>query len=296
MAYLLAAWVAGRVYRTAFDRIAGGGRGKRLYRGSVLDQIMEGLVFYLDKPTRILIVKDFRTFRRDPTQWVLLFIFGGILLLGALTFREFYRSDLAVLDKYVISMINVAATGILLCAGLSRFIFPLISLEGRKFWILGLLPVRRSQILFGKFAFAATGSLVIAGSMILVSDILLGLPLLVILVHGVTVAAIAIGLSGLNVGLGAYLPNFRETDPSKIVVGFGGTMNMVIGLCYLVVVVAVMAGPVHAAGLAGGLRSGTDPTFPLWAFAGVPAGVLLAMVAVWLPLRAGGRALEATEF
>ena len=33
---------------------------------------MGGLVFYLDQPTRMLVVKDFRTFRRDPTQWVLL--------------------------------------------------------------------------------------------------------------------------------------------------------------------------------------------------------------------------------
>ena len=49
----------------------------------------------------------------------------------------------------------------LLCAGLSRFIFPLISLEGRKFWILGLTPLSRDQILWGKFAFAVVGSLLI---------------------------------------------------------------------------------------------------------------------------------------
>ena len=30
------------------------------------------------------------------------------------------------------------------------------------------------------------------------------------------------GLSGISVGLGARLPNLRETDPSKIAVGFGG--------------------------------------------------------------------------
>ena len=53
---------------------------------------MEALVFYLDQPTRVLVVKDFRTFRRDPTQWVLLIIFGGLMLLGASNFRQYLRA------------------------------------------------------------------------------------------------------------------------------------------------------------------------------------------------------------
>ena len=91
-------------------------------------------------------------------------------------------------------------------------------------------------------------------------------------------------------------PNFRETDPSKIVVGFGGTVNMVLGLLFLVLVVGVMAVPLHAAGLAQGFKGGADRAAPLWAYAGVPVGLALTAVAVWLPLRAGGRALDATEF
>jgi ABC-2 type transport system permease protein len=297
LAYLVAAWASGRLYRTAFDRVAGGGRAKRVYRSSWLDRVMGVLVFYLDKPTRVLIVKDFRTFRRDPTQWVLLIIFGGLLLLGAMNTRQYYRNDLPVLDKYGLSLINLSATSVLLCAGLSRFIFPLISLEGRKFWILGLLPVRREQILFGKFAFAATGSVLAAETLILLSDVLIGMPWQAVAVHAATVAVVAVGLSALNVGLGATMPNFRETDPSKIVVGFGGTVNMVVGLLYLVVVVTVMSAPVHLAGLQQWL--GTSPRggdLPAWVFAGVPFGLAIGAAAVILPLRAGARALRATEF
>ena len=44
------------------------------------------------------------------------------------------------IEKYSVALINLAGVSVLLCAGLSRFVFPLISLEGRKFWILGLLP------------------------------------------------------------------------------------------------------------------------------------------------------------
>src|SRR5262249_48740424 len=114
--------------------------------------------------------------------------------------------------------------------------------------------------------------------------------------HGLTVGVVAIGLSGLNVGLGAYMPNFRETDPSKIVVGFSGTVNMVVGLMFVVVTVGVMAMPQFAAASlrhfkklgAGGRRD--------WVFAGLPVGILLGVLAVWLPMRAGAKALRETEF
>jgi ABC-2 type transport system permease protein len=294
--YLVAAFAAKRLYRTAFDRHAGGGRGKKIFRTSNLDRVMNALVFYLDRPTRILVVKDFRTFRRDPTQWALLILFGVLMLLGATNFRQYYKNDLAIMDKYALSLMNLCGTAVLLCAGLSRFIYPLISLEGRKFWILGLMPVSRDQILRGKFAFAATGSLLIAETLILASDVLIGLPLLGILLHAVAVAVIALGLSAINVGLGAYLPNFKETDPSKIVVGFGGTVNMVIGLGYLVCVVGLMVVPFHVSQLAVGLKNLADAPLNPWVFAGLPFGLALGAVAVTLPLRAGARNLRGIEF
>ena len=293
LGFVAAAAVARRVYRPAFDRIAGGGRGKKVFRESILDRAMGALVFYLDRPTRVLVVKDFRTFRRDPTQWALLVVFGVLMLIGSSNFRQFYKSDFATMDRYAISLMNLCGTAVLLCAGLSRFIYPLISLEGRKFWILGLTPVGRDQILRGKFAFAATGSLLVAEALILVSDLLIGLPPEGVAVHVAALAVVALGLSAINVGLGACLPNFKETDPSKIVVGFGGTVNMVVGLMFLVIVIAVMVVPLHVAQLA---TRGTGAAVSPWVYAGVPVGLAMGAVAVVVPLRAGARALRAMEF
>jgi ABC-2 type transport system permease protein len=293
--FLLAAWVAGRVYRAAYDRLSAFGRAKKVYGTSPLDRLMEALVFYLEPRTRVLVVKDFRTFRRDPTQWALLLIFGLLMLLGASNFRQYYAADLAVMDKYAISLMNLSGTAILLCAGLSRFVFPLISLEGRKFWILGLTPVSRDQILRGKFAFAATGSLVVAEGLILVSDALLGLPWEGLLLHAAAVAVIALGLSALNVGLGAYLPTFRETDPSKIVVGFGGTVNMVVGLGFLVAVIGAMVVPFHVEQLARRSTGGASAVNP-WVYAGIPVALAVGALATVLPLRAGARSLREMEF
>src|ERR1041385_4978535 len=70
--------------------------------------------------------------------------------------------------------------------------------------------------------------------------------------HMVTIALLAFAFSGLSVGLGAIMPNFRETDPSKIAVGFGGTVNLVAGLLRLALVIVMVAGPIQ-------LLQGRDP-------------------------------------
>ena len=89
-----------RLYRTAFDRIAGGGRAQAGYRSHWLDRVMEGLVFYLDRPTRVLMVKDFRTFRRDPTQWVSCSSSAGCCCSGRRTSGSTTATTSPVMDKY----------------------------------------------------------------------------------------------------------------------------------------------------------------------------------------------------
>ena len=71
-------------------------------------------------------------------------------------------------------------------------------------------------------------------------------------------------------------------------------MNMMVGLLFLVVVVTLMAAPVHAAGVAKGY--GVNPDLPAWAYLGVPLGLLAGVAAVVLPMRAGARSLNETEF
>lgn len=294
--YLLAVQLSARVYRPAYDRSSGGSRRQRRFDGHFLDRLMEGLVGYLDKPTRMLVIKDFRSFRRDPSQWVLLVLFALMLALGAGNFRSFSTRAPEGIDLSLIGLANLAGTAVLLCAGLSRFIFPLVSLEGRRFWILGLMPIGRRQILTGKFAFATTCSVLVGTAIVIGSEWLLGLPPAAIVIHSVTIASLAFGLSGLNVGLGACLANYRETDPSKIVVGPNGTINMVIGLLFLILTLIIMAGPLHAAAMLQHWNKSETATAPLWVYAGLPVGLVVSALAAWIPLRLGRRALEHAEF
>ncbi|WP_020468421.1 putative ABC transporter permease subunit [Zavarzinella formosa] len=293
--YLLATFLAKRMYRRGFNRMATGGDIRRTYGRSRLDTVMEWSVFYLKRETRILIVKDFRTFRREPAQIGQVVIFGGLVVLAALNMRGFFEAGIPEAYSHALSLLKISATGLLMCAFLGRFVYPLISLEGRKFWILGLLPLRREQILWGKFAYALTGSLLLAGSLGVISDLVMGLSPFVVGLHLLTILYLGLGLSGLSVGISACLPNFRETDPSKIVLGFGGTVNMLIGLGYLVIVIVTMCGPYHLSRATESLVG--QQTTPWWLLAG---GVFLATVAcvlaTWLPMRAGYRNFKQIEF
>jgi ABC-2 type transport system permease protein len=293
--YLLTAWLATRLYRRAYNRIATGGTLRRRYGGTWLDRVLTALVAFLDPQTRLLIIKDFRMFRRDPAQWAQVLIFTGLMVLYFTNMRRFYQEELGRTYQNGISLMNLAATALLLCAYTGRFIYPMLSLEGRKFWILGLLPFRRERLLWGKFAFSATWALLIAEFLVIFSDLMLAMPARMIAIHALTVALLALGLSGLSVGLGAWIPNFRETDPSKIAVGFGGTLNLVFCLLFLVLEIALTAAPWHYQLL------WADPTHLTTAEIWLPrlatlVGIILGAAAIIIPLRIGARALRHMEF
>jgi ABC-2 type transport system permease protein len=244
-------------------------------------------------------MKDFRTFRRDPAQWaqVAIFLVPGLLYLANI--RRFQSDNLGAdaigrLYQNGVSMINLAATALLLCTYTGRFIYPMLSLEGRKFWILGLLPLKRDRLLWGKFAFSATWSLVVSTSLILVSDLMLGVSVPILAVHGAAIVVIALGLSGISVGLGATMANFRESDPSKIAAGMGGTLNLAAGLLFLLVEVGLMAGPWHLRMVYQQLERSS--AFHVWAGLCMAAGLVLGSLAVLVPMRFGARALRRMEF
>lgn len=294
--YLLTAWAAKHLYRRGYNRMATGMMQRKRYGGQWFDRLLSLSTGFLNPQTRLLLVKDIRTFRRDPKQWAQVLIFTGLLSLYFLNIRRLYLEDISWTYQNSISLLNLIATAFLLCAYTGRFIFPMLSLEGNKFWILGLLPLRRERVLWGKFAFSALGGLFIAEFLMVLGDVMLGMPWLVIALHALTVAVLALGLSGLSVGLGACMPNFQENDPSKIAVGFGGTLNLVVGLIFLVLIIALMAGPWHA------YASGVEPTermpdsLRILIGVGLASGIGLGLLAVFLPLMLGAEALRRMEF
>jgi ABC-2 type transport system permease protein len=223
-------------------------------------------------------------------------IFVVLMLLYFSITRNFYQMDIGRPYQNGVSLLNLSVTGLLMCAYTGRFIYPLLSLEGRKFWLLGLLPLKRDHLLWGKFVFSTAGILVPSVFLIVVSDLLLGLSPVAIGLHALTMLVLALGVSGLSVGLGAALPNFKETDPSKIAVGFGGTLNLILGLIFLVLVVGLIAAPYHLHAAGTSEQDWVEPWTAWWLYSGIVLGVALGMLAVMVPMHFGIQYLEKMEF
>ncbi|MBL7223759.1 MAG: hypothetical protein ISS72_07900, partial [Candidatus Brocadiae bacterium] len=125
---------------------------------------------------RLLAGKDWRVFVRDPVQWTQCAILFGLMGFYVVNLRTFSYHLARPLWRNLTALLNLAATSLVLATVATRFVFPLLSLEGRRFWVLGLVPVSRRAILWSKFAFSFVAALVVTLPLIVLSGSLLTLP------------------------------------------------------------------------------------------------------------------------
>jgi ABC-2 type transport system permease protein len=291
---VVAVAVGARIYRKSYSELRTE-RSRRQPRQSFwLDQLVLNWMPGLTRQMRLLIVKDLRLFRRDPVQWSQFLIFFGLLTLYFANIRRFSYDVNYTAWVNMISFLNLAVVGLILSTFTTRFIFPMLSLEGRRFWILCMLPVRRESILWGKFLFAAAGSALPCCALILLSDLMLQISPLILAVHQLTCLLLCVGLSGIAVGLGAKMPDLREESPSKIAAGFGGTLTLVVSACYIIVVVLLTALPSHfyVATRQADVRA---DWVGAWLVGGTVAACLWCAIATVVPMRLGLKAFRALE-
>jgi ABC-2 type transport system permease protein len=300
--HLAVIWTGRRVFRPSYWALHARRAKKPKLTVAWVDKVAGALLFAFPTQTRLLIMKDLRLFRRDPVQWSQFLIFFGLLLLYFANVDRFrqHQGDPNVLTWVnIVSFLNLAVVGLILSTFTTRFIYPLISLEGRRFWILSLLPVDRDTILWSKFLFAACGSWLPCALLVGISDVMLDVSLMVVGVHQLICLLLCLGLAGMAVGFGAMMPNFREQSPSKIAAGFGGTLNLVLSALYIMAVVLMTALPCHFYLLAGKTELPPKLLQPeylrFWLMLGILASVILASLVTILPLRGGLRSFRRLE-
>lgn len=297
--HLIASAVASRYYRAGYSLLHAERSGRRRVGWGWIDQLVGKLTWFLSREMRLLIVKDVRLFRRDPLQWSQFLIFFALLAMYFLNTRKLTYDETKVTWVNMISFLNLAVVGLILSTFTTRFIFPMVSLEGRRFWILGLMPVGRGTVLWSKFWFAACGSMIPCTVLVLLSDVMLNVQPYVIGIHFLVCAVLCTGLSGIAVGLGARMPNMREESPSKIAAGFGGTLNLVISAAYIVAVVLLVAVPCHyyleVTQHTTGVWVERAARVKWWLTSGIAGSITLGVLATAIPLRMGLRAFRDLE-
>lgn len=241
VAYLLAEYSYERAYHTAQDHISHHRPSARRW----VYRFGGGLLGWLSPMQKQIILKDLKVFLRSPVQWSQVLIFLGILAIYFINVQHFQKGGTTILSGEVGSFVNLVSIVLTLCTFTVRFAYPMISLEGPNFWILGMAPIPRRSVLEAKFIAILAASLLCGIPLVLLSDLSLKLGGDGIALHLIAVTMVCFGLTALSVGLGAVHLALHEVNPAKIVAGLGGTVNLVVSLGFTAVVLLFFALPYH---------------------------------------------------
>lgn len=281
----LAAEIAGALLLRSLAAFASPRRRRRRRGGAGW---LEGLLGRLPAPIRALSVKDVTVFRRDPAQWSQFAIFFGILALYVANMRTSSPKFEQAFWQNFITLANTVASLLVLATLTTRFVFPLVSLEGRRYWLLGLAPLPRRLVVVQKFALASAVCCPLVVGLVALSSWRLALAPAPFAIAVGTALVSGFALSGLAVGLGSLYPDFTAEEPARVVSGMGGTLTFIASLAYV-----VLAASAETAALRW-LRHHHGGPWPLLLALAFLA--LLAAAATVVPLRLGIRHLERVEF
>ena len=250
---------------------------------------------WLPQSTAGLLSKDLKTFWRDPSQWAQLVILFGLMVMYVtnLGWSSRYGNTITrVVEeanwRLILAIFNLAATCFILSILTTRFVYPMLSLEGRGFWTVGLAPIPRTRIVWQKFILCLLLCIFVSVPLTILSNVILKVPGDFVWMSLGSVLVMSVGLTSMSVGIGAILPDFKEDNPARIANGIGGTLNVLLSLIYIALSVISIALPYLFAN-AWFLSS-------VYGIAYLMLAAGLQALAIVVPLRLGLRRWERLEF
>jgi ABC-2 type transport system permease protein len=250
--------------------------------------------------TRALVIKDIRVFWRDTSQWSQFVIFFGLLGLYVLNLRSVAYDWSNQYWASFVCFLNLGASSMTLATLTTRFVFPQFSLEGKRLWIVGMVPNGLKRVLLEKFWLSSVCSAAITLCLMLTSSWMLCIPGWLTVLFASTVIVMSFALCGIAVGVGALFPNFssgstanrRDDNPARIVSGFGGTFCFLLSLVYIVLVVGSEVLPMYMRFAQGGIADRGQPWGLVfsWIFVAV-----LSFIATTIPMSLALKKVEALE-
>jgi ABC-2 type transport system permease protein len=296
MAVVVLDWLAGPLYYRGWCNVRASGTVRRARRWGFYT-VFDKLACFLPRSTRSLVVKDLTVFWRDPAQWSQLLILFGLLFIYIANLRS--AASMARMENFfpgwrtLLAMFNIGATTFVLSILTTRFVFPMLSLEGKQQWVIGLAPLGRTRLVWVKFFLSWFSSTAITLPLALLSSYMLRTDPSITALSVAMVLSMAVGLSALAVGFGALMPSFNDDNPARIASGLGGTVNAIVSLMYiglsLLLVIPYVQG--HIQGRPA-VESGLGAAYRL----AMPAWIALQATAIVVPMALGLRRWRRMEF
>ncbi len=243
MFFLITILIAQKIYYPGWAGAQEGSKKKKIKNQKSKIKIKNGKFTVITYgPIRALLAKDIKTFFRETSQW------SQILLLVALIVVYLYNIYKLPLTNFylksIVSFLNIGMTGFVLASVSLRFVFPAVSLEKVNFWIIRSSPLSMNKFLWEKFWISLIPLLILAGSLIVFSNLILKVDKFFMILSCGTVFLITIGLTGLGIGMGAIFPRFNVENIAQIESSMGGMFYMVFALFYVAMILVLEALPV----------------------------------------------------
>jgi len=190
---------------------------------------------------------------------------------------------------------SLALVGFIMASVATRFQFTATSLEGRAFWVVRTGPITAEELLWAK-VWPSLVPMVFVGELMAISTtVVLGAGPVLVALAAFTAFFLALGISGLAVGVGAVYPDFKADNAARVA---ASPAAMVFMVCALVLVFAVASVELLPVGISMYVRfHERSPTSLEWVGIVAPLilVVLICLAAMVGPIRWGARKLWERE-
>ncbi len=243
----VARWITAWLYDNGRAR-SQEARAARLARAGWLDVVLAAYTRPFPAPVRALVVKDIKSFVRDPSQWTQVLLVGSIILITLASIAalplDVFRGPYVGLSRNGLAFMVLGLVGFVMAAVAARFQFTAVSAEGRGFWFVRTAPIAPRTYLWAK-AWPFLPIVILVGEILAVtSTFILGAGPFLTGLAAYTALMLGLGISGVAVGMGAVFADFKVDNVARAAQGPAGVMFMVVSLTLVFAVLALEILPV----------------------------------------------------
>jgi ABC-2 type transport system permease protein len=194
----------------------------------------------------LLLVKDLTVFLRDVGQWSQLLMLGALIGLYVYNFSVLPLDDgtpLSLAIRELAVVLNLGLAAFVTTAIAVRFVYPMVSLEGRAWVILRTAPITLADIWWSKFWIGYVPLLTFAALLITATNGYLGVPAGLTAGFLATLVPLVAALVSMGLAFGAAHPRLDVPNAAQIATGFGAVVYMVSSQLMIAAVVGIEAWP-----------------------------------------------------
>jgi ABC-2 type transport system permease protein len=255
---------------------------------------------FINRILNALISKDLKLFFRDTKQW------SQILLVIALTIVYIFSicklpmrisGDKESAHRYLsdfIGFFNIGGTGFILAALSLRFVFPQVSLERGSIWLVLSAPINIKTFIFEKMLISTLLITSLGVTLVVITNMLLGVTQSVFWFSIFTIIIISIGLCSLSIGIGSIYPKFNIENIAQLEISYGGIVCILCSLLYIGLTLTIEARAIQMFIRQAYTHQAHINTLHIVRYCGIDL-LLLNIVVIFFPLWAGIRSIKKYE-